>query len=270
MISSIPPEKPKPVPKTRTKRASPTDLTSTKRRKISNDHDSESEKPTNKSGVEPKNRTKKAGVIPRSAPEHANAPKVDGSNEDEIEDAETPAKSPSEVPPKAQDPESEMSDVIDDTPKKPKSRKRHSGSNEPKPKAASKKKETQKPSKPPQDVDPDADEIRRLQGWLMKCGIRKMWYKELAAFDTPKAKVRHLKEMLSDAGMVGRYSTEKATEIRETRELKADLEAVQAGNKAWGKEEVEEEEGTGRPRRRLAKGLQSLDFLNDDDGEETD
>jgi len=166
------------------------------------------------------------------------------------------------------DSESEMSEVLDEVPK-PKSRKRRSGSSEPKPKAASKKKETSKPAKP-QEVGPDAEEIKRLQGWLIKCGIRKMWFRELAPYDTPKAKIRRLREMLADAGMTGRYSIEKAEEIRVKRELAADLEAVQEGAKKWGsKEDVDN--SPGRPRRRLvAKGLQSLDFLNDDDGEETD
>jgi len=166
--------------------------------------------------------------------------------------------------PAAQDSESEMSDVIDDVPK-PKGRKRRSGSGEAKSKASKKKKAAQKP----QESDPDTEEIKRLQGWLIKCGIRKMWYKELAPYDSLKAKIRHLKEMLAEVGMTGRYSQEKATEIKEARELQADLEAVQDGAKAWGKEESEEE-GKSKPRRRLARGLQRLDFLNDDDGEETD
>jgi len=154
--------------------------------------------------------------------------------------------------------------VIDDGPKL-KGRKPRSGSGESKSKAPKQKKAVQKP----QDRDPDAEEIKRLQGWLIKCGIRKMWYKELAPYDTPKAKIRHLKEMLTGVGMTGRYSQEKATEIKEARELQADLEAVQDGAKLWGKEESEEE-GQSKPRRRLARGLQGLDFLNDDDGEETD
>ena len=162
---------------------------------------------------------------------------------------------------------SEMSDVIDDGPK-PKSRKRRSTSGEPKSKVAKKAKDNQKAMKN-QEMDPDAEEIKRLQGWLIKCGIRKMWYKELAPFEIPKAKIRHLKEMLAAAGMTGRYSIDKAIEIREARELQADLEAVQAGDKQWGKVDSDEETET-RPKRRLAKGLQSLDFLNDDDGEETD
>ena len=162
---------------------------------------------------------------------------------------------------------SEMSVVFDEGPK-PK-RKRRSGGSEKPDKPKPKKSSTPKVSKPEASADPDADEIKRLQGWLVKCGIRKMWWKELQPYDTSKAKIRHLKDMLSDAGMTGRYSNEKASEIKEERELKADLEAVQAGNQKWGKAGSDDEE-TGRPRRRLARGLESLDFLNDDDGEETD
>ena len=77
--------------------------------------------------------------------------------------------------------------------------------------------------------------------------------------------------MLAEVGMTGRYSAEKAAQIKEERELKADLEAVQAGNKQWGMiESVDGDGDGGKPKRRLAKGLKELDFLNDDDGEESD
>ena len=161
--------------------------------------------------------------------------------------------------------ESEMSAVLDEAPK-PKKKRKMAGSEQPKSKKKGGSKEAKATEKP---TDPDAEEIKRLQGWLVKCGVRKMWYKELAPYDTSKAKIQHLKEMLADAGMTGRFSIEKANQIREERELKADLEAVQMGAKQWGKAESEDE-ATGRPRRRLAKGLKELDFLNDDDGEETD
>ena len=160
--------------------------------------------------------------------------------------------------------ESEMSELIDE-PRKPKGRK--SGSTEPK----IKKSKSSKGAKPPAEpADPVAEEIKRLQGWLVKCGIRKMWFKELAPYSTSKAKIKHLKEMLADAGMTGRYSEAKAEQIKEERELKADLEAVQEGDKMWGQEKAEDDPATGRPKRRLAKGFEGLDFLNDDDGEETD
>lgn len=161
--------------------------------------------------------------------------------------------------------ESEMSAVLDEAPK-PKRQRRSAGSEQPKTKKTGRSKGAKATE---QTTDPDVEEIKRLQGWLVKCGIRKLWHRELAPYDTAKAKIRHLKEMLTDAGMTGRFSIEKATQIREERELKADLEAVQAGAKQWGKAESDEEE-TGRPKRRLAKGLKELDFLNDDDGEETD
>ena len=192
----------------------------------------------------------------------SNEASKDGKNEEDSKNQQAPT----DAAPAGQLLESDMSDVIDDGPKQ-KSRKPRSTSEVPKSKGA-KVKDSQKVVKN-QETDPYAEEIKRLQGWLIKCGIRKMWYKELAPFESPKAKIRHLKEMLADAGMTGRFSMEKASEIREARELQADLEAVQAGDKQWGKIESEEDIET-RPRRRLARGLQSLDFLNDDDGEETD
>ncbi|KAL9598783.1 MAG: hypothetical protein Q9219_004281 [cf. Caloplaca sp. 3 TL-2023] len=161
--------------------------------------------------------------------------------------------------------ESELSVLLDEDPKS-KKRKQKATSKD----SRSKKKEAPKPAKPiQQPTDPDSEEIKRLQGWLIKCGIRKVWFKELAPYDSSKAKIRHLKSLLADAGMTGRYSQEKAAQIREERELKADLEDVQAGNKQWGKAESDNDDG-GRPRRRIAKGLQELDFLRDDDGEESD
>ena len=200
--------------------------------------------------------------------------------------------------------ESEMSEVLDEAPKT-KGRKRKSGSAKPGAKAngtkidasddgtsevlgeapkvknrkrksdsgKSRAKKTEMNGKKSSEhsTDPNADEIKRLQGWLIKCGIRKMWHRELAPYDASKAKIGHLKKLLADAGMTGRYSIEKANQIKEERELRADLEAVQEGAKQWGKAETEEDnEASGRPKRRLARGLQELNFLNDDDGEETD
>lgn len=163
--------------------------------------------------------------------------------------------------------ESEMSSVLDQAPRA-KGRKRKSDTAKP----SGRKTETSKRKKSSeQSTDPDGEEIKRLQGWLIKCGIRKMWHRELAPYDSSKAKIVHLKGLLADAGMTGRYSIEKASQIKDDRELQADLEAVQEGAKQWGKAETDEEEETsGRPKRRLARGLQELDFLNDKDGEETD
>lgn len=169
--------------------------------------------------------------------------------------------------------ESEMSIVLDEEPEPSRKRQKSSEVSKRK-KPTTTKKAAPKAAPKAKDVgqDPDQVEIKRLQGWLIKCGIRKFWSKELAPYDTSKAKIRHLKEMLADAGMKGRYSLEKAKQIHEERELKADLEMVQEGAKQWGtgSQEAEETSDSGPRRRRLNRGRQSLAFLEDEDGEETD
>ena len=159
--------------------------------------------------------------------------------------------------------DSDLSDVIDEEPKpkrKGKARDSQDGKSS-KPKSVK--------SKAPAEEDPDQAEIKRLQGWLVKCGIRKIWGIELKPFETPKAKIKHLKDMLSQAGMTGRYSQEKATEIKEAREMAADIEAIQEGEQRWGKGDEEETKEGERPQRRLVRGAKNYDFLSSD-GEETD
>jgi hypothetical protein len=170
----------------------------------------------------------------------------------------------------AEDSESEMSVVLDEAPKKQRKKSASTGT---KAKAAPKAKATKASAKPAKEETPDEAEIKRLQGWLVKCGIRKLWHRELAPYDAPKAKIKHLKEMLKDAGMDGRYSEPKAKAIKERRELEADLEAVQEGAKQWGNESGEEEgesddaEPAPRPQRRAAAN-RFVDFGEDDDDDE--
>lgn len=82
--------------------------------------------------------------------------------------------------------------------------------------------------------------------------------------------------MLEDVGMTGRYSQEKATQIKEARELAADIEAVKEGNEKWGMgdeegQDGEEGEGGGGRKGRLVKGRANYEgLLGSDDGEETD
>ncbi|OQD82009.1 hypothetical protein PENANT_c024G09080 [Penicillium antarcticum] len=190
-------------------------------------------------------------------------PKMVASDVSDMSENESDAPKP---PPAAKDDsESEMSVVLDNEPQPQPARKRKSADG-----AATKAKKAPKAAKAKDaDLDPDQAEIKRLQGWLIKCGIRKLWGKELAPYDTSKAKIKHLKEMLDDAGMKGRPSQEKANQIREARELKADLEQIQQGAMQWGaKSDEEEGDGDAKPRRRLARGRQALAFL-ESDGEES-
>ncbi|EEP82728.1 predicted protein [Uncinocarpus reesii 1704] len=122
--------------------------------------------------------------------------------------------------------ESEMSVLVDEAPKP----KRKTG------KAPTKKGKTAKPNAS-KSVDADEADIKELQRWLGKCGIRKRWARELEGFETAKAKISHLKQMLKDVGMTGRYSDGKAKAIKEKRELQEDLEEVIEGAMRWGKTE---------------------------------
>ena len=181
--------------------------------------------------------------------------------------AESPSESVNGVQKKAGDgpgdpSESELSELIDDDPQ-PERRTKESSKKSKKPKESAQRKK-----KEPLELDPDAAEIKRLQSWLIKCGVRKMWARELKPYETSKLKIKHLRDMLADVGMTGRFSVEKAAQIREARELQADLEAVQEGAKYWGKKESDEEEIVGaRPKRRLARGLQELAAFGDSESD---
>ena len=168
-----------------------------------------------------------------------------------------------EGPAAGDDSDSALSSLIDEDPE-PKKKRKGKDSQEGKPKKSHATK-----AKAPTEEDPDQAEIKRLQGWLVKCGIRKLWGKELKPYETPKAKIKHLKDMLSEVGMTGRYSQEKANQIKEARELAADIEAVQEGEQRWGTGDKEDAEEGERPQRRLVRGAKNYDFLSSD-GEETD
>ncbi|KAF2965723.1 hypothetical protein GQX73_g7847 [Xylaria multiplex] len=99
-------------------------------------------------------------------------------------------------------------------------------------------KEAPKPKQPAsKELTGDELEIKKLQGQLVKCGVRKIWGIELKKYGSDgKAKIRHLRGMLRDVGMDGRFSEAKAREIKERRELMGELEAVNEMNELWGLE----------------------------------
>ncbi|EXJ89940.1 hypothetical protein A1O3_03007 [Capronia epimyces CBS 606.96] len=240
--------------------------------------DVDSEVVQEKSKKDPKQKQKQNQPKSVSEKPRATKPKTAESDSDEAEEAnETKEKEASEDTPAVGDAdngsESELSVLLDEAPPPTKKRKPKDRSSAG-PKAQAKKTARIKKEA---DLDPDQAEITRLQGWLAKCGIRKFWGKELKPYETAKAKIKHLKEMLADAGMTGRYSIEKANQIKEARELAADIEAVQEGAERWGADEDEDRNakqdgqgtGTGTGARRLVRGAKNYDFLSSD-GEETD
>ncbi|KAG9501043.1 hypothetical protein J7337_006726 [Fusarium musae] len=147
------------------------------------------------------------------------------------------------------DEEEEYSDVIDEPvkPKRKRKEKKEPGSKSVKgTKVAAKKVTT--------SDDPNTEEIKRLQGQLTKCGVRKLWHNELKKYgDDAKAKIRHLRKMLTDIGMDGRFSEAKAREIKERRELLAEVESAQEMSALWGIE------GRGRASRSKSKGAKVVE-----------
>lgn len=255
------------------------------------DEENEEEAPRRKTKAQQQKTGKKAGKPAKSVKKPAlkkeklePKAKKPASSESELSDApsepaddkeeEAEAKPASKAQGDNDDTSSELSSVIDDP--EPVKKKSKAKNGDTKSSTKQRRSSASTKSKPASEADRNAEEIKRLQGWLVKCGIRKVWGKELKPFDTPRAKIAHLKKMLSDVGMTGRYSNEKAAQIKEARELAADIEAVREGNERWGKDEdgsADEEDGSGkdgaRPKRRLVRGAANYDFLSSD-GEETD
>jgi hypothetical protein len=248
------------------------------------DSDSESPQPTKRKAARVTNRSAKRRKV-ESESELSDADDLSSTNS--VEKAPSKPRKPSKAAkPKLKAPksvsddskddktaandeasDSDLSSLIDEAPA-PKSRSKNKKS-EPKSKGGSKGKKpaAAKPKKSQDDDDPDQAEIKKMQMWLGKCGIRKVWGAYLKPYETSKAKINHLKSMLSDVGMTGRYSEAKAQQIKESRELAADLEAVQEMDQRWGANESEGDED-GKPRGRLVRGAKAYDFLSSD-GEET-
>jgi hypothetical protein len=120
-----------------------------------------------------------------------------------------------------------------------------------------------KPKVAPKELSPDEVQIKTLQSQLTKCGLRKIWGIELKKFgDDNQKKIRHLQGMLRDVGMTGRFSEQRAREIKELRELQADLEAVQEGDSKWGLQ-------SGRRARAQRKSVKEISD-EDENGDDND
>jgi hypothetical protein len=155
--------------------------------------------------------------------------------------------------------ESEMSILLDSPPPKKKRKSNSTTTTKTgpsKPKATSKSKTAAAADNNPSDA-----EIKRLQSQLSQCGYRKQWHRELATYTSSSDKIRHLKSLLSDMGIKGRFSADKARAIKEARELKEEIEAAREFEKRWGadegsddddeqEEDDDEEEEAGRGSRR--------------------
>ncbi|GFP54887.1 hypothetical protein ACSS6W_002781 [Trichoderma asperelloides] len=173
------------------------------------------------------NKGDSATIKKQETPGDEKKPSLKNQPDSEAEDTKADIKD--ELKPEVNE-EDEYSDVIDEppAPKRKRGEKKESSSKPKASKSAIKKEATS-------TDDPKDAEIKKLQSQLTKCGVRKLWHIELKQYgDNAGAKIRHLKKMLSDIGMDGRFSEAKAREIKEMRELQADVEAAQEMDRLWG------------------------------------
>jgi hypothetical protein len=167
--------------------------------------------------------------------------------------------------------ESEMSVVLDEAPKPKRKRRSKSdmASSIPSKPAKGKKDKASKPPKATtasKDLSPDEELISTLKYQLKKCGMNKIWQFELKQYgDDNRAKIKHLQGVLKEIGMAGRFSEARAREIKEIRELQADLEAVKEGEKSWGLES-----GRRASRGLVKKNLRESTVEDDDEEGEND
>ena len=220
----------------------------------------------------PAKKQSKSALGKSSKPKPSKEQLSDDSTDIKDQNDEVPPSEETEEPKndRGEDSESEMSVVIDEEPKPTRKRQRSTGTEGSTQKG--KKKTTTSKGKDA-DLDPDQKKIKELQDLLVKCGIRKLWWRLLAPYETSKEKIGHLEGMLREAGMTGplkgKEAERKALKIRERRELQADVVSCQEEVKLYGKDGADEESDSGRPGRRLNRGRKHLAFL-EDDGEETD
>ncbi|KAF7726566.1 hypothetical protein EC973_008611 [Apophysomyces ossiformis] len=76
----------------------------------------------------------------------------------------------------------------------------------------------------------DEETIKRLKSYINKCGVRKVWAKELKDCKTSKSQINKLKSMLEDLGVHGRPTIEKCQKVKAERELKAEIESLDTSN----------------------------------------
>ncbi|KAF8519682.1 hypothetical protein JB92DRAFT_2897536 [Gautieria morchelliformis] len=145
--------------------------------------------------------------------------------------------------------ESELSVLINESPKKP-VKKKAKGEK----RTVSRESKSAKDKEPSQVLDEDETTIKRLKSFVTACGVRKVWSKEFADLPLAKHQIKHLKEVLTDIGMTGKYSMEKAKAIKAKRELARELDDVL---------EFERKAGVSRSgRRQITKAKRSVGELD--------
>ncbi|CDS12835.1 hypothetical protein LRAMOSA05019 [Lichtheimia ramosa] len=125
------------------------------------------------------------------------------------------------------------------------------------PKQPRKKRESKKEHK----SSASEETIKRLKMYINKCGVRKVWQKELADCKTMKDQVEKLKKILADLGVEGRPTLEKCQKVKAEREIKAEVDSLDTEN-------IIETSGRRSTRSQGAKRKRRVIESDDEDDEE--
>ncbi|GJJ11209.1 hypothetical protein Clacol_005441 [Clathrus columnatus] len=129
---------------------------------------------------------------------------------------------------------------------------------------SSRKRSTGKDDNDPKISETDEATIKQLKAYVGACGVRKKWAKEFQNYPQPDQQIRRLKKILADLGMEGKYSMEKAKQIKKKRDLARELEDVI---------EFERKAGVSRSRRKKSGrpvGELDTETEGEDDSNESD
>ncbi|KAH8116380.1 hypothetical protein DFH11DRAFT_1580214 [Phellopilus nigrolimitatus] len=154
--------------------------------------------------------------------------------------------------------ESELSVLLDGPPTK---RKKEASKAKNKKSKAEPKGKKRREKKGATELSPDEEQIKKLKSLMVACGVRKMWSKELKDCDTPAKQIAHLRGLLTELGMKGRFSLEQAKAIKEKRELAREMEDVR---------EFAQKYTGGRPKRSGAAQGKPAGKDEESNGEESD
>jgi hypothetical protein len=95
-------------------------------------------------------------------------------------------------------------------------------------------------------ADPDEEQIKQLKYYILKCGVRKVWKKELEGLSASQS-IAKLKNILSELGIEGRPSLAKCEEIKDRLEFEKEMEAIDTRNILPNKKRGEQKEVVSSP-----------------------
>lgn len=128
---------------------------------------------------------------------------------------------------------------------------------------------TEKPAKRTKKAVKAENTLGKLKSYVFKCGIRKIWKKELDGLDET-ASIAKVRGILEELGMDGRPSLEKCKKIKDQREFAEEMKIIDESKilqtRLRGQRNLVPEENTRHEERRIVPRL-NLSAFGDSESE---